>query len=48
MFKCPHCHKELPPLTQEDMMYVLQALKQNKEFMYKLGQEAAKTILGNN
>jgi hypothetical protein len=46
MSNCPHCHKELPPPTREDMMLMLEMLKQNKEFMFELGKEAAKTIIG--
>jgi hypothetical protein len=45
MSACPHCYKELPPLTDADLKLMFEALKQNKELMLKLGQEAAKTYL---
>lgn len=43
MTKCPHCHKELPPmdLNSEDFHYIMEQLKKNKKFMYELGQQAA-------
>jgi hypothetical protein len=44
MSKCPHCGNEVP-VTKEDMMLVQQALLADKDFMRKLGIEAAKKYL---
>lgn len=43
MSKCPHCERELPPMTHLDALAILDELKKVPGFMNLLGQEAAKT-----
>ena len=48
MSKCPHCHKELPPMTKEDADLILLELEKIPEFMSRLGKMAAKQYIKDN